>query len=382
MHCAVRWKKDFICTLRASFSQEMQYVRRCDEPPMDNADVAKLFERQKGKCVRSHYDGESESERKRKKRQTTGNCGLALPVEILKEIFLSLHTVDQQRCRRTCQLWDAVLTSGDEWRKFVRVQIEAEDDYAIHPYIGYNCLFKNITPATRTICQQDPEWGLDCEDRDDWIKVNEAMNLIKKILDDGGIRIDRLILHKREMLTDLTELPLKTLFAETAALFSTLASCCDCLILKQHRLIYQCTNDNFWEFRIPLAVMNPGSVEEALIWDVCEKHLCCVGPKIELYERHRCHPPVDRQRMAHCLTNLINSRERASTVKKILKDCQTCDPRSSAHYRNSKWILYNMANVDVNKLNKLCLLGLWREMAFWSEAPADEGVSDSSDSDD
>ncbi|XP_055357717.1 uncharacterized protein LOC129602655 [Paramacrobiotus metropolitanus] len=376
-------EKKFHLRFTRVLSQELHYVRRCNEPPMDDADVTKLFESQNGKCVRSPNEKSCLSERKRKKRQTAGDCGLALPVEILKEIFLSLHTVGQQRCRRTCQLWDAVLTSGDEWRTFVRIQIEAEDDYAIHPYIGYNCLFKHITPGTRTICLQDPECGLDYEDREDWIKINEAVNLIRKVLDDGGIRIDRFILHQREMLIDLSELPLKMFFAETAALYSTLASCCDRLILKQHRLIYQCINDNSWEFRIPTAAMNPGSVDEAQIWDVFEKHLCCVGPKRELYERHRCHPPVDRQRLTHCLANLINSRERASIVKKILKDYQTCDPRSSASYRNSKWILYNMANMDVGKLNKLCLLALWREMAFWSDSSSDEeeGNSDSSDSD-
>ncbi|XP_055357044.1 uncharacterized protein LOC129602102 isoform X2 [Paramacrobiotus metropolitanus] len=254
-------------------------------------------------------------------RVTGGECGLALPAEILKEVFLSLPTVDQQRCRRTCLLWDAILTSGDEWKKHVRIRVEDPGawDYD-HPFIGYGCIFKHITPFTRTFCLEDPEANLNCAYPDDLVETNEALNLVKNVLDDAGIRVDRLILKQRKVLIHLSELTLRVFFAEMAALFSSLASCCDRLILKQYRLNYRCrVTDNSWEFLIPSAVFVPGSVDDAQSWDVFEKHLslCCVGRKRQPYQGHWCCPPVDIPRMASCLANLINSRERASTVKKI-----------------------------------------------------------------
>ncbi|XP_055351186.1 uncharacterized protein LOC129597564 [Paramacrobiotus metropolitanus] len=97
------------------------------------------------------------------------------------------------------------------------------------------------------------------------------------------------------------------------------------------------------ESRIPVAVFVQGQASEANIVDLWEQRLHCDGA------------PLDLQRIATGLASLITSREKAKKVMKILRDYQTSDPRPSAQYRGFRWCVYNVAGVDVAKLNRFCL---------------------------
>ncbi|XP_055352960.1 uncharacterized protein LOC129598898 isoform X2 [Paramacrobiotus metropolitanus] len=309
--------------------------------------------------------------------------GTALPIELLKEIFRSLDTIERQRCRRICQLWDAILTSA-EMCHVVHISLE-------HPpfsprlvkkwngnYATYSCIFKHITPAARIICIRAAEW--ECDNRDDVKNADEAVKLIKKVLNEGGIRIDCLIVHNRSLLIDQGEpgpLRLKVVFATIAAFYSKLATCCGRLIWKNYSL--RCERNNgavLLKFYFPLAVFILGNVEGAHFWDIFEQHLCCGGL------------PLDMNRIAQWITSCTDKNAKARKIQKVLKDHQSCDPRPSAHYRGNTWTQDALASMDVRRLNTLCFHALWRYVQKWSRTPLDaareysDGSSDSEDSSD
>ncbi|XP_055344058.1 transmembrane protease serine 9-like [Paramacrobiotus metropolitanus] len=55
----------------------------------------------------------ADAEPKRKQSLCAGERVLELPLEMLKDIFQSLDIVERLRCRHTCQLWDAILTTAE-----------------------------------------------------------------------------------------------------------------------------------------------------------------------------------------------------------------------------------------------------------------------------
>ncbi|XP_055330374.1 uncharacterized protein LOC129582785 [Paramacrobiotus metropolitanus] len=270
------------------------------------------------------------------KRSDTKWRGWALPTELFEEVFQSLDTIDRQRCRRSCQLWDAILTST-EMCKVVRVSLK-------HPpfsqrlakkwndcYAAYGCFFKHITSAARTICIRDTEW--DCDDQDDLKLADGATTLMQKLLHEAGIRIERLIVHHRSLTIDQGEpgpLKLQVVFAAIAALNSKLATCCDRLIWRRHSL--KCENSTgaiVLEFRVPITMFNLGGVGAPQIWDTFEQHLRCTGPAL------------DMDRIAQWMARCTHRNARTKRFEKILNDFQSCDPRPSANFREilGQWAL-------------------------------------------
>ncbi|XP_055351326.1 uncharacterized protein LOC129597701 [Paramacrobiotus metropolitanus] len=89
---------------------------------------------------------------------TPPSSRIPLPTELLLEIFHSLDTLDQQRYRRTCQLWDALLTSVDFSKT---IQLSYNKPYfpswvsGITRYILLVCLLKQLGPATQRIYIRD-----------------------------------------------------------------------------------------------------------------------------------------------------------------------------------------------------------------------------------
>ncbi|XP_055353143.1 uncharacterized protein LOC129599036 [Paramacrobiotus metropolitanus] len=123
--------------------------------------------------------------------------------------------------------------------------------------------------------------------------------------------------------------------------------------------------------RIPLVAFSGGQVDAAHIVGLLEQGL--------YWEE----PPLDVRRLADCMANGIDSQEKAKGVKKILWDFQTRDPRPSSAYRNRKWTVYNVAGVDVSRLNRFCLNALARYARRWNPASVEgsaQSVQSSSES--
>ncbi|XP_055351420.1 uncharacterized protein LOC129597743 [Paramacrobiotus metropolitanus] len=367
-------------------SWKMRYVRR-EVGHVSDEDVAAVFERERRNLAFCHEVSEktdaSDGEPKRKKSSRVVESGLALlPLEVLKEVFHSLDTVDRQRCRRTCPLWETLLTSVELCRD---LRVMRQTPYRLpHPvqlhqdcnYTMYCCLFKHITRATRTICIADTDKYIlnSCTMN----VAGEAVDVIKKALNDTGIRIHRLILHRRSMqfssesCNKCPRWKLSRMSRDMTKNISKLASCCDRLILKDFGLtLVNKAGEAVMGFGIPAAAVVLESVNEAQIVDLLEEHLECDAQ------------PLDMERIAHCMASLAGSQKKARIVKKVFRDYQSCDPRPSAHYRNHTWTADSVAEVDMRRLNKFCLHALARFMHNLSGAstPDDHAeVGPSSDS--
>ncbi|XP_055357610.1 uncharacterized protein LOC129602580 [Paramacrobiotus metropolitanus] len=359
-------EREFSLRFVKVLSQEMHYVRRRQEAPFSTENVAASFERGRKNHAYCHQLDErtEESEPKRKKPLTFGERGLPLPLEVLKEVLRCLDTVDQQRCRRTCQLWETLLTSA-ELCQVLRVSRQQPRLDRIKQwdcnYAMYCCIFKHITPTTHTLCIHDAEpsylqhWNRSAAD--------EVGALLKKVLDDAGMRIERCIVHQRSIRMQTSDphdqCSIGVLCAETALHLSQLVSCSDRVIWKDYSLaLAEKRRVTLMEFRIPSAVFTRGYVSAARIADLLEQHLRCDEP------------PLSAERIGHCMASHIDSGTKAVKIMQILRDYQSCDPRPSAHYRGYEWSADNVADVDVGKLNGFCLRALANCWKDWCPASA------------
>ncbi|XP_055353141.1 uncharacterized protein LOC129599034 [Paramacrobiotus metropolitanus] len=364
-----RAEKRFDLRFTKVLNQQMHYVRLREESPMwwneFTGDVAGVFEKERNHP--DYYYKLLEITKKRGKPSDYGEQYLALPVELLKEVFHSLDTVHRQRCRRTCPLWEALLTSAELCQE-VRVtrkrpsrlpRVRWDCNYAM-----YGCIFKHITPATRTISIRDTDPSpLHLEHIPH--AAGDVVDVMVKVLDTAGIRIERFIscrqsIWLREEIFD--QWKLSALSIHIAALHAKLVSSCQRLIVKEYSLtVVKMFGRPLMKSRIPLVAFSGGQVDAARIVELLEQGL------------HWEEPPLDVQRLADCMANGIDSEEKAKGVKKILWDFQTRDPRPSSAYRNRKWTVYNVAGVDVSRLNRFCLNALSRYTQDW--CPASVGGS-------
>ncbi|XP_055330300.1 uncharacterized protein LOC129582726 [Paramacrobiotus metropolitanus] len=356
-------------------SQTMLYLRRLRESPLGEGHrfddhPVKIFEREwKRTTFSPEWREEAEradAEPKRKQPLRVGEDGLAVPLGVLKEIFHSLDTVDRQRCRRTCRLWETQLTSA-ELCEIVRVSRQKES--SSRPvqfdcnYAMYACIFKHITPAVHTVCIRDTEtfFLTRYTMQDD---TDEVLDIIKKLLDDAGRRLERLIVHRRSVRlgeSAFEHWKLGVFATEITAQKARLGACCDRLIFKDYALATESKGGaTMMEFRVPIVVIPEGPVDEAQIVDTFEKHLQWNVP------------PLDVDSFAQCMAGLIDSKERAKKVLKILEDYQSCDPRPSAHYRGCRWSADDLTDMDMGKLNRFCLYALARYTKDLGEAPGED----------
>ncbi|XP_055356417.1 uncharacterized protein LOC129601573 [Paramacrobiotus metropolitanus] len=316
-------------------------------------------------------------EPKRKRPLRVDQCRLALPFEVLKEIFHSLDTVDRLRCRRTCQLWETLLTSA-ELCQVMRVSRRGESSSLPVVwdcnYAMYGCILKHITAATRIICIRDTQRFCAASPSD----ADEVVDLIKEVLDDAGLRIDSVIVHQRSIrlsLSTYARWKMGVFSMEMAAQKARLGSCCGRLIFKNYGVTMESEyGTGCVHFRIPAAISNAGLVDEAQTVELFERHLVSEGL------------PLDVERISICMSDLIGIKENAKEVIKILHDYQSCDPRPSAHYRGRQWRMDDVADVELAKLNRFSLYALSRFLEYPSEASEEDtsqsGVSNSESSSD
>ncbi|XP_055353136.1 uncharacterized protein LOC129599030 [Paramacrobiotus metropolitanus] len=358
-------ERKFKVRLIKVFSQQILFVGRCQEAPLQDEDVARVFE--KGKQDSAFYEllhksteESDDGEPKRKKPLNVGGRGLPMDSRVLKEVFHSVDTVERQRCRRTCQLWETILTSAELCSDLrVTRQKPSSTPQAVKwdcNYALYACIFKFITPATRTICIRDTEPRF--LDMSNLHGRSDALGFIKKILEDAGSRIDRFIVHQRSITIAQPEHSVfwdfGVLFAEMTAHTSQLVSCCERMVWKDYALTLLGTETApAMEFRIPAAVLIGGRVDEAYLVDLFEKHLLWEGPPLLgqfLY-------------INQGMTSRIAGGAWATKVLQILQDYQSADPRPSAHYPERQWSLDDILGLDLNKLNRFCLRALSHYMS-------------------
>ncbi|XP_055327938.1 uncharacterized protein LOC129581080 [Paramacrobiotus metropolitanus] len=298
-------------------------------------------------------NNELRAETIRKKLRSVGEDCLALPLEVLREVFHSLDTIDRQRCRRTCQLWDALLTSPELCREVHLTETLASSSLPAQwssEFVLYACIFKLIGPVTRTMCFRGTS-----SQKLPWRLHGEALDLISKALAAAGTRLDRFIVFQRSIHVSSSGISsdrwnLSVFCTKIAASVSKLLPSCDRVIWKDCIL----TDKEvalLMKFRIPAAVFTPGHADAAHIADLLEQHLYCEGQPLKV--RH-----ITRFFAGH-----VDGATTARRVMQILEDFQHCDPPPSAHYRGRQWSADHVNEVDLTKVNRFCLYALSQHMS-------------------
>ncbi|XP_055353862.1 uncharacterized protein LOC129599606 [Paramacrobiotus metropolitanus] len=146
------------CLLLSGLDETVRYLQRKPHKSLTTSDAVQLrLELEK----RLTLEADSELQLTTNEADSDG-ISLSLPPELLTEIFLSLDTIERQRLRRTCCLWEEILTSpvlAQDVRQDSRhsqpgfsgrVANDWSADFALH-----GCIIKCMTAATRTVCLRD-----------------------------------------------------------------------------------------------------------------------------------------------------------------------------------------------------------------------------------
>ncbi|XP_055339134.1 uncharacterized protein LOC129588782 [Paramacrobiotus metropolitanus] len=287
-----------------------------------------------------------------------------LPPELLQEIFHSMDTIDRLRCGRTCQLWDTILNLPElcrdlrvrlsESRNTIPTRIEESN------YGAYACIFKHITPATRTIAIRGTAVIVADNIRfEEETNAGQALGYIGRVVKAMGTRLDRLVLRQRNISVRLEvahvtfqglRIPRGTLqgnFDHLSATYSSMASWCEWIIWTNCTLNLNCPAQCVIRCHIPRAVFHLRSINTEHVWDIFEQNLVDASP-------------VDMERVSKWAADQITKKSPVGChrIIKILMAYQTGDPRLSSHYSQWNWTLHNLDSLDIWKVNKICFSAL------------------------
>ncbi|XP_055339194.1 uncharacterized protein LOC129588825 isoform X2 [Paramacrobiotus metropolitanus] len=265
---------------------------------------------------------------------------LRLPPEILKDVLQSLATIDRQRCRRVCPLWEELLTASERGQD-VHVQLAA--DHWIPHYSAYACLFKCITPVTRTICiRESVSETLRYPQFEDYTVAGQALGYIGKVVGTVGARIERVILSHRRLSNENASRTLPGYLSSLAATYLRHTVWCDRIIWTDYSLSVSAPVYNI-HFHIPRAVFRLHHTDALQIWDLFEEH--CQQRKL-----------VDMDRITQGTAYHTRSKfSECGQITEILMAYQSSDPRPASSYFQWNWTLEDLDSLDIRKLNKICL---------------------------
>ncbi|XP_055353814.1 uncharacterized protein LOC129599553 isoform X2 [Paramacrobiotus metropolitanus] len=300
--------------------------------------------------------------------------GIPLPVELLKEIFLSLDTVDQQRCCRVCVLWEEIIHTP-ELCAIVRARVMdtfyPQAQQVWHPdYMAYSCVFEHITTETRTICLEIPRSNY--RDRREGYEPSNAkvfaLKLIQEILDDAGVRIERLVMYRRWQDINLNGHPFSQRLHDVVKQYAGFATCCKRIVWADcyRRFVEGRNNELFMSFHFRQTAFNLSCIDVADMWDRFEENLLLKKPlSLSLLTRWT-NKQIKLKSAKHCLE-----------LAKILDMYQTCDPRPFAHYYAQTWSVDNLVSLELDKLNRICLYAVSRYVHCEQGASAENNPEDS-----
>ncbi|XP_055353822.1 uncharacterized protein LOC129599558 [Paramacrobiotus metropolitanus] len=238
--------------------------------------------------------------------------GLPLPLELLKEIFLSLDTVYRQRCRLVCALWNDIANSPELRTDIYPSNLPRRRFSFVAVLDSLSWLSTHITPDTRSIflyddtCAQDDTHQTD-NNTETFSRCDWAIHDTGAILDEVKVRIKRLVFYRPEMSSVLACSSLPAWFAHLVEVYTSMASCCERIIWTD---FYMRFNDEnvcgvVAEFHFPLVVFHLQTLKVAQMWNIFEEHLLS-------------DETVDMER----LTQWIAERIKKSKSKKVAKSSQ------------------------------------------------------------
>ncbi|XP_055339121.1 uncharacterized protein LOC129588775 [Paramacrobiotus metropolitanus] len=339
--------------------ETMVYLQRHADKPLEEENLSKMFTLLLDN-IRNSIKRETryKSPIVMKQAETASNdeLSLNLPVELLKEVFLILDTIERQRCRRICPLWNEVITSPELCRDVhVHLYPKQTNIFPNSHYGAFASIFKHFTSMTRTVFVRDAViFGIDSKGREIQSSAGAAITCIRHLLETTGTRLDLVVLIDSNTSVFGRHWNLGDYFNNLAQAYTGMAVRGARIIWRNCSLSY-CEERYSIVFRIPHAGFCLRTINATHIWNLFEEHLD--------YGK-----PLEADLTAQWIEEQIttNSTRNCVSVIQILDACQSCDPRPPAYLFNRKWTLDNLGSLQIGGLNRLCLYGLSNYILKWS----------------
>ncbi|XP_055354387.1 uncharacterized protein LOC129600027 isoform X2 [Paramacrobiotus metropolitanus] len=188
--------------------------------------------------------------------QMDGNCerGIPLPVELMAVVFQCLDTIGRQRCRRTCFLWNSILTS----RPLCKDLLISADPHCHYDIL--NCLLKYFVPGTECIAIQNAKPG--------WAPY--GYDPVLMLIGDDSIKlppIKQVLFHR----CVFGEIAMRALLPVTHTVHASVEKRIGSIVWKNCSFVS--SPDSVVLARIPYAVIDPNSVALQDLWNLVERNL-------------------------------------------------------------------------------------------------------------
>ncbi|XP_055344490.1 uncharacterized protein LOC129592469 [Paramacrobiotus metropolitanus] len=324
-----------LCT--SLLSQTLVYLQHHTGNPLRPKQVGLVYNKARSEMDKRFF-AKTPIVSKNRKRKIAGSRhrNLALPVELLIEVFQSLDSIDRVRCRRVSPLWNDILTTD---AYFPDVRISGTRDYGEVPlpdaskYWITACLLKCLSNATKTLVLM--QLGAEA--------CAEVSLLIQHIL--NGHRIPTTVFYDCDFSCqyDLLE---RVLQGAAGLLWK-----CSC-----HRIVWKKCRMSDYSLSAAVAlhtfsVRSEEEMEEQL-WDVFEGNLQLTRP-------------LDRVAVEEWILDVLGDGHQHHLNDIILtglNEYQSADPRPTTQYRDREWTEMDISEVDETLLTALTMAYLQKMM--------------------
>ncbi|XP_055339081.1 uncharacterized protein LOC129588741 [Paramacrobiotus metropolitanus] len=134
--------------------------------------------------------------------------------------------------------------------------------------------------------------------------------------------------------------------ADVARSYTDLSPWCPRIIWSNVSLCYN-KYDCEIEFRIRYAYFDLDNIDAVQFWNMFEASLAPAEP-------------LDANRVEEWIAEEADCKQCCKRIIGMLTAFQSCDPRHSAQYSKHEWTQDGLRNVDVRKLNRVCLYAACR----------------------
>ncbi|XP_055349868.1 uncharacterized protein LOC129596566 [Paramacrobiotus metropolitanus] len=273
---------------------------------------------------------EAESAPQRKRKIPGSQPGsLPLPVELLLEVFRALDSIGRFRCRRVCDVWNALLTT-DAYFPEVRVSnTPADYDGVLHYDHSLYWITVSVLKSFNSATKIAVFTGIEL------YEFSELTNLIWGMFQRAG-NLSVVVLYKCN-------------FSEEHGYVDSAVHCMAQQVVpdgSRGRILWrQCRlgDENITAAIAHHAVrgQTEGERQEEL-WELVEQNLVLKKP---LY----------RTALAAWVADCV-AQQRTKDIKwiiEVMRRYQWLDPRKSTTYRNRKWTSATLGSLDVSKVTTL-----------------------------
>ncbi|XP_055344326.1 uncharacterized protein LOC129592341 isoform X2 [Paramacrobiotus metropolitanus] len=193
------------------------------------------------------------------KRPTSKCLRTALPIAVLRDVFQYLDTIDRQRCRRTCHLWNSLVKSAELCLEVpISLTKPCFARYRLHPrqwthmYAMLACFLKFVGPTTKRICIGDIPYS-----RRDLASASINFLVYHEIVKD----IQQVVFYNCHIPVD------------DFHVYCAFQPLCQQVIWRNCTVCLPCRRIGPLKSFVAHVVIDLESISRSLLWDIFEDHL-------------------------------------------------------------------------------------------------------------